>query len=259
MKKRRLRSVFVWDVDETLGSFTTLDKIINLLERIYNRKLIKEEIYLLIDIFPEILRPNIVKMLKYLKNQKKKQNCQKVIIYTNNIGPNEWVNTIKSYLEYKIKGSLFDKIIRAYKINNVQIEPKRTNYDKTYEDLVRCMNVDEIENVCFIDDQEHPMINDKRVHSLHIPPYYKDYKPHEIIIRLLNSPFKKSFYDVHEFINFINSNYSTEKFFNDNEVMYSALDDTVLSNHLKLFIRKSKPHKTRFIRTISNKNKTRRI
>ena len=52
MKKRKLRSVLVWDVDETLGSFSTLDKIVTILERIYNRKLIKE-IYLLIDIFPK--------------------------------------------------------------------------------------------------------------------------------------------------------------------------------------------------------------
>ena len=79
MKKRKLRSVLVWDVDETLGSFSTLDKIVTILERIYNRKLIKEEIYLLIDIFPEILRPKILKLLKYLKNQKKKQNCQRLL------------------------------------------------------------------------------------------------------------------------------------------------------------------------------------
>lgn len=259
MKKRTLRSVFVWDVDETLGSFTTLDKIVSLLERIYDRKLIKEEIFLLIDIFPEILRPNIIKMLKYLKNQKKKQNCQKVVIYTNNVGPNEWVNTIKSYLEHKIKGSLFDKIIRAYKINNIQVEPNRTEYEKTYEDLVRCMNVDKIEKVCFIDDQHHPLIDDIRVNSLHIPPYYKDYNPQEIIIRLLNSPFKKSFRDINYFVDFINKNYHKEKYFNEKEIMYNELDDNVLTNHLKQFIRKSKPHKTRFKKTILNRNKTRRF
>ena len=258
MNRRKLRSVFVWDVDETLGSFSTLDKIVILLEKIYNRKLIKEEIYLLIDIFPEILRPNIIKMLRYLKNQKKKHNCQKVVIYTNNIGPNNWVNTIKGYLEYKIKGNLFDRIIRAYKINNIQIEPKRTEHGKTYEDLIRCLNVDEIENVCFIDDQMHPMIDDVRVNSLQIPPYYKDYRTFDIITRLLNSPFKNSFKDIHYFINFVNDNYDTEKYFNGNEVMYNELDDQVLADHLKRFIKKTRPRKTRIQRTVST-NKTRRL
>ena len=50
------------------------------------------------------------------------------------------------------------------------------------------MNVDEIKHVCFIDDQKHPMIDDQRVESLHIPPYFKDYKSYDIITRLLNSP-----------------------------------------------------------------------
>ena len=80
MKKRKLRSVLVWDVDETLGSFSTLDKIVTILERIYNRKLIKEEIYLLIDIFPE-LRPKILKLLKYLKNQKRNKTVKSCYLY----------------------------------------------------------------------------------------------------------------------------------------------------------------------------------
>ena len=208
----------------------------------------------MIDIFPEILRPKILKLLKYLKNQKKKQNCQKVVIYTNNVGPNEWVNTIKGYLEYKLKGSLFDKIIRAYKIDNIQIEPKRTTYDKTYEDLIRCMNVDEIKHVCFIDDQKHPMIDDQRVESLHIPPYFKDYKSYDIITRLLNSPFKNSFTDINEMIHFISDNYHTEKYFNNNDVMYNVIDDDILTHHLNNLLGIQNLIKQDF-ETISNKNK----
>ena len=97
---KTLNSAFVWDVDETLGSFTTLDDIVTLLENYLDRKLSKREVYHILDIFPEILRPNIIKILKSLKKQKQRKGV-KMIIYTNNNGPNDWVNKIKGYLESK--------------------------------------------------------------------------------------------------------------------------------------------------------------
>ena len=49
----------------------------------------------------------------------------KVIIYTNNIGPKSWVFNIKKYIENKIQGKLFDKIIPAWKVNNIIYEKKK--------------------------------------------------------------------------------------------------------------------------------------
>ena len=37
----------------------------------------------LLDLYPEFLRPNIINILRYLKNKKKTNCCQKMMIYTN--------------------------------------------------------------------------------------------------------------------------------------------------------------------------------
>ena len=55
---------------------------------------------------------------------------------------------------------------------------------------------------CFIDDQEHTMLNDNRVHGLHIPPYYVTYKAEDVISRLLKSNFMNKILDKNYFIHF---------------------------------------------------------
>ena len=98
---KNLKDVFVWDVDETLGSFGTLDYLVQMLEYKFKRTFTKEELYLLLDLFPEILRPNIVKYLKQLRFRMNKRN-QKMIIYTNNVGPNSWVDILKGILNSRL-------------------------------------------------------------------------------------------------------------------------------------------------------------
>lgn len=234
---KNLKDVFVWDVDETLGSFGTLDYLVQMLEHKFKRTFTKEELYLLLDLFPEILRPNIVKYLKQLRFRMNKRK-QKMIIYTNNVGPNSWVDMIKGYLEFKAKRQLFDKIIRAYKIDDIQVEQNRTDYSKNIDDLKRCLNVNNIKNVCFIDDQHHDLFNSENVDGLHIPPYFIQYDPYVIITRILNSPFKTYVDNVDEFYDFINIHGQPRKYLNPHEIMYSRIDDSILLNHLSKYFKK---------------------
>ena len=81
--------------------------------------------------FPLFLRPNILILLELIKKKKITKVCDYVMIYTNNNGPNEWANLIKSYFHYKLDYELFDKIIRAFKIDGKQIEFCRSSYDKS--------------------------------------------------------------------------------------------------------------------------------
>ena len=118
---KKLNNIIVWDADETLGSFGSLDEINILMEKYLDRELKEKELFLLMDTFPEILRPNILKVLSGLKRKKNKKGT-KVIIYTNNNGPDKWIESMKTYLETKVGKGLFDKIIRAYKINGQIIE-----------------------------------------------------------------------------------------------------------------------------------------
>ena len=80
--------IVVFDMDETLGHFEELSIFWSAIKSYSiskNHKTLKiEELYRLIDLFPKFLRPNILKILEYLKNKKQKGICDKVMIYTNN-------------------------------------------------------------------------------------------------------------------------------------------------------------------------------
>ena len=69
---KKMNNIIVWDADETLGSFGSLDEINILMEKYLDRELKEKELFLLMDIFPEILRPNILRVLSALKHKKKK-------------------------------------------------------------------------------------------------------------------------------------------------------------------------------------------
>ena len=252
---RKINNIVVWDADETLGSFTTLDNLNNLLENYLDREMTQTELFKLIDLFPEVLRPNIIKILSNLKKKKKKKNL-KVVIYTNNNGPNSWIESIKKYLEHKTSKGLFDKVIKAYKIDDNIVEPQRTTHSKTYDDLKRCMNVDDIKNVCFIDDQPHDLFQDNHVSGLHIPPYFTTFTKEDVTSRLLNSDILGKNIDKNYFIWHVKNNYSPEKHFN-NDITYSKIDDAILDNHIKSFFKSMNNSQTR--RKPKRCNKTRKL
>ena len=138
--------IVVFDLDETLGYFTQFgifwDSLSNYLKTKNNiNKLSQPEFNLILDLFPEYLRPNIINILNYLKNKKKTNCCHKMMIYTNNTGPREWANHLIRYFENKINYKLIDQIIAAFKINGKQVEMSRTTYNKTHKDLIRCAKI----------------------------------------------------------------------------------------------------------------------
>jgi len=100
--------IVVFDLDETLGQFEELGIFCDAIENYNKRKLNFDEFYTIMDTFPEFIRPNIIKILLYLKNKKQKGDCNKVMIYTNNQGPKEWAQNIKKYFEKKLRYNLFE-------------------------------------------------------------------------------------------------------------------------------------------------------
>ena len=111
--------VVVFDLDETLGYFTEFgifyELLINYLEIPKNKQ--ADVFCSLLDLYPEVLRPNIWSVFKYLKNKKVRNLCGRVMIYTNNQGPKQWTQMIKYYINTRLKYELFDKIIGAFKVN----------------------------------------------------------------------------------------------------------------------------------------------
>ena len=194
--------IVVFDLDETLGHFVQLGIFCDILEKYYKKPLTSLEFFELMDIFPEFLRPNILKILSYLKIKKQKGYCNKIIIYTNNQGPKEWTLKIKNYFEKKINYKLFDQVIGAYKIRGEIIEPTRTSHDKSSRDLLNTANLPDNAQICFLDDLYHPLMDNDNTYYINVDPYSITLSFYEMAERYYkhNKLTLKKFNDINKYI-----------------------------------------------------------
>ena len=179
--------VVVFDLDETLGYFTEFgifyELLINYLEIPKNKQ--ADVFCSLLDLYPEVLRPNIWSVFKYLKNKKVRNLCGRVMIYTNNQGPKQWTQMIKYYINTRLKYELFDKIIGAFKVNGKITEICRTTNDKTTSDLVKCARLPPKTQICFVDDTYFE--NMDNVYYININSYVHNISINVMVNRFLNS------------------------------------------------------------------------
>lgn len=164
-------NIVVFDLDETIGNFTELSIFWEALNKYSSDTLSHEDFFKLLDTFPEFLRPNINNILKYLIKQKRNNKCDSIMIYTNNQGNKKWITMITKYFDYKLQEQTFDKIISAFKVRGKQIELCRTSHDKSVSDLFRCTKIPENTQICFIDDQLHPLMKHDNVYYINVKPY----------------------------------------------------------------------------------------
>ena len=99
--------IVVFDLDETLGNFVELGMFCDALERLQQIKLNNNDFFKILDIFSEFLRPNILKILKFLLEKKRKGKCSKIMIYTNNQGSKKWTQLICKYFDSKLNNGDF--------------------------------------------------------------------------------------------------------------------------------------------------------
>ena len=178
--------IVVFDLDETLGYYVEFGMFWDALQDYIKKQNIPITIdqplfNKVLDLYPEFLRPNIINILNYLKQKKSAKHCHKLMIYTNNQGPNEWAQQIQSYFETKVNYQLFDQIIKAFKIRGKQVEICRTSHMKNHTDLIRCTKIPETTEICFLDDVFHPGMVDDRVYYINLKPYVHDL-PFEIMV-----------------------------------------------------------------------------
>lgn len=191
--------IAVFDMDETLGSFADLSRFIYMLARVLKRlypdpdKIIQENFNSIMDLYPEVLRPKIMEVMRFLVEMKRLHKCKHVMIYTNNTGPREWIDGIKNYFNYKSGFPLFDRVIGAFKRPNGEVvEVKRTSHNKTYNDFVRCSNLEGEFEVFFVDDRAHPGMHTKNVYVIEVKPYERQISQSVFIKRFLSSSVFKS-------------------------------------------------------------------
>ena len=260
MRNKHMK-VVVFDLDETLGHFVQLGIFSDILEKLYKRKLTQNEFFELMDIFPEFIRPNILKILSYLKNKKQKGQCNKVLIYTNNQGPKEWTIKIKNYFEKKINYKLFDQVIGAYKVHNKIIEPSRTTHDKTSRDLLNTANLPENAKICFLDDLYHPLMDNDNTYYINVDPYSDTLFFNEMARRYYNNNKNKLDINESDFINYVIKESNMYKYHVKHKTTKQINDDIEIGkeilNQLMNFFKIYKKRKTR--RYKQKNNITRKI
>ena len=65
-----MAKVIVFDLDETIGHFMQLSELDWKLKRYFGKDITKKHFFKILDIFPEIFRPNIFNIFKYLHRMK---------------------------------------------------------------------------------------------------------------------------------------------------------------------------------------------
>ncbi len=256
--------IVVFDLDESLGYFTQFgifwDSLKNYLKKKNQYELTQKEFDLILDLYPEYLRPNIINILDYLKNKKKTNCCHKMMIYTNNTGPREWAHNIISYFEKKINYKLVDQIIAAFKINGKRVEICRTTHSKTHKDLIKCTKIPLDAEICFMDDCYYPDMANDNIYYINIKPYYHDLNFDEMLLRFNNSIVGKNLIgNESDFNSIMTQHIGVFKYvvFNKDDKEYDI--DKILGkhiiSHLHLFFNRSTKNKTIKNKT-NKKNRT---
>lgn len=262
IKSAKPNKIIVFDLDETLGCFTEIGIFWEALENFYETNLLNESFYDVIDLFSDFLRPTILNILEYVKNKKINNECDKIMIYTNNQGPKSWVTMISNYFNNKLGHKVFDNIIAAFKNNGKIIEFNRTSHYKSVEDLIRCTHINPNTEICFIDDQYHPLMNVNNVYYINAKPYIYSMPYEEMAEKYYNHQKDNIKVKKEEFINFIINymkqyNYPIKNKSNDETELDKNVSKKILI-HLEKFFKKDKKQNTRkrkFIKTRLTKRK----
>jgi len=243
----KVKKIVVFDLDETLGHFVELGMFWDALQNHYKRKLDKGKFFEAMETFPEFIRPQMMKILKYLVSKKKKGECDDVMIFTNNQGPKSWTEMIADYFNWKLKYRLFTNIIASFKVNNKQIEMCRTSHSKKYSDLLKCTNLPANTLVCFLDDQYHPHMEHSNVDYINSRPYVYELTFSEMALRYYKTVGLKEDKNV-----FVGNIVEYMKHYNFNpqiKTHHEQIIDKIISKKmmvfLKLFFKKNKTQYTR--------------
>jgi hypothetical protein len=288
--KSIINKILVFDMDETLGHFVELSMFLDAVQDFYKKKVDDIHFFKIFDLFPEFIRPNIIKMLKYINHKRNRKYCNKIVIYTNNQGQKSWAELIAAYFEYRVKlnkvrisnanisnanisnanisnananisvinKNLFDTIIGAYKIGGKQIEPERTTHDKTVSDLIKCLKINENTKICFLDDQYHPLMEHKNVYYINCKPYIYNLSFEEMAERYFKSFSQMVQIEKSEFVNHIKTFMNSFRFTIVQKKAEDYITDKYVSREMFRHIRRflSKPIKNKGLRTKRKKTKS---
>lgn len=149
------KNVIVIDFDNTIGYFTQIVYIINIIEKAYNEKINNIDLFPLLECYTYILKPKILQVIEYIISLRQNNLIKYFILYTRNKNIN-FISCILNYIKRKlnINGeiSIFNYIIITH------------NRDKSIEELCEYINEDSNNiNIYFIDNHKYLFYNNKQI------------------------------------------------------------------------------------------------
>ncbi len=185
---------FIFDLDETIGSFSDFDILWRGIQEQMRRQNIslsmtdQDLFYALLDLYPEFLRYGILTIFEFLYAKKIQGYCGNVFLYTNNQCPGSWTSMIVQYIENRGRmHGLFDQIIHAFKIDGVRIETSRTSHAKTFCDFIKCTVLPKTAEICFVDNTYFPKMVHGRVFYIQPKSYFHALSLEDIVGRFIQS------------------------------------------------------------------------
>lgn len=256
------QKVVVFDLDETLGCFVELGMFWDALEDTLGAKLGNAKFFEVMEMFPEFVRPNIYKILAFLKKKKRNGACRHIMIYTNNQGHRSWTEMIAAYFDMKMKTKFFDQIIAAFKVRGKVVEVCRTSHDKSVDDLLRCTQLPRGTEICFLDDQYHPLMEDDAVYYINVKPFTQSLKFASMAERYyakVKVPMEKALF-VDKIVSYMKGYGYTVVEKSDAENKVDAIVGKQILVHLKEFFNRPQPTSggSRKLRRYSSRTRTTR-
>lgn len=182
--------VVVLDLDETLGYFTQFNILWRCMQLCANCALSQTHFNTMLDIYPENLRPGVMDILQYLKQQTQNRHCYGVVMYTNNTGHKTWPYLIKRYFEDKINYPLFKHIVGGLKE-----EICRSTKSKSINDFNKCAKIPSGTKICYLDNTYHTGMVDKNVTYIQVISHMASLDPSIIVSRFLKSNLCNELFD----------------------------------------------------------------
>ena len=220
----------VFDLDETLGQFSQLSCFMTAV-RASSR--IQIDIDRCVWLYPEVLRPGIIRCLTDIVDRMKLGEKIKVVLYTNNNGPPSWAVNIVKCLNAIVKFPVFSQVIPGH----VGRGSCRTSMNKTISDLHRCVQFPPGTKVCFVDDSDHPGMVHPAVYYIHVHPYYAPLKIDTMVNRLHSAsrtrvPLQTFHLNISQSLNSQQIPWTYQDQRSDTE----RLNELLLYNHLQIFL-----------------------
>ncbi len=248
------KKVLVFDLDETLGSFTELNILFTTLQVVMQDNNILS-ISNLLDLYPEFFRNNIFQILQYVYKKKKTGECNKVYIYTNNQSRSQTVSNIVEYITKEVvkeDEKLFDQIIYAFKINGRIVQVGRTSHKKTHDDLLRCTLLPKKTAICYLDDVFFDEMKKEQIYYLQPKPYFHGLSSYTILQRLFSSKYS---YLLNKYKSLIQDHYFARSIKNNSFLKKCVRTNTMIEEN-EMITKKMLYHVRNFFFILRKKSKT---